>query len=213
MAAVAELAAPDGRARSGRLALADGARTTVHVACHDAARTEVRVAVLPAPQRLEAWCAARGVREALVGGFFTRPSGTPLGEIRTHGVARAHVPFVAPWDRSRACVHVEGGRPQIVPRDELPRRPRGDLLQAGPLLVADGERTCFAGGDPEGFAAASRQFDSDITAGPAPAGGARARREPARSPWRATAARADDAGLTLDELAAADGRARLRATR
>jgi hypothetical protein len=199
-AAVAGLVATDGRARSGRVLLADGARTTVHVACHDATRTEIRVAVLPAPQRLERWCAARGVGEALVGGFFTRPSGAPLGEVRTHGVARAHVAFAAPWDRSRACVHVEGGRAQIVPRDWLPRRPRGDLLQAGPLLVAGAERACFDGLDAEGFSAASHQFDSDITAGRHP------RAALGLAAGRIVAVVCDgrsraDAGLTLSELA------------
>src|SRR4051794_32576131 len=100
-----------GRVRRARLELLDGSRTTVHVACHDAARTELRVALLRGQARLEPWCAARGVEEALVGGFFLRPDGMPLGELRTRGVARRHVPFAAPWDAVRACVHVQGGTP------------------------------------------------------------------------------------------------------
>ena len=86
-----------GRVRSARLELADGARTMAHVACYDTERTELRVAVLRGQARLEPWCAARGVEEALVGGFFVRPEGLPLGEVRTRGVARRHVPFAAPW--------------------------------------------------------------------------------------------------------------------
>ena len=103
-------------------------------------------------------------------------------------------------DRSRACVHVEGGSAQIVPRDWLPRRPRGDLLQAGPLLVAGGGRTCFAGVDPEGFAAAAHQFDSDITQGrhPRAALGLAAGRIVAVA---CDGRSRDDAGLTLAELA------------
>lgn len=116
-AAVSALSASDGRSRRGRLLLAGGVRTTIHVACHDAARTEIRVAVLPGQERLEPWCVRHGVREALVGGFFTRPAGTPLGEVRTHGVVREHVPFDAPWHAVRACVHVEGGEARIALAD------------------------------------------------------------------------------------------------
>src|SRR3954452_22308137 len=103
-----------GRARSARIELSDGARTMVHVARHDTATTELRVAVLRGQARLEPWCAARGVEEALVGGFFVRPDGLPLGEVRTRGVARRHVPFDAPWGDVRACVHVQGGEARIA---------------------------------------------------------------------------------------------------
>jgi hypothetical protein len=199
-AAIAGLVATDGRCRRGRLLLAGGARTTIYVACHDAERTEVRLAVLRKPERLEAWCARRGVREALVGGFFTRPAGAPLGEVRTRGVARAHVRFAAPWHASRACVHVEGGRAQIVPRDWLAESPRGDLLQAGPLLVAGGERAFHPTIDAEGFSAGAHQFDSDITVGRHP----RAALGLADGRILAVACDGrsrDDAGLTLSELA------------
>jgi hypothetical protein len=113
-----------------RVTLADGARTTVHVAEHDAVRTEVRVAILRRPEPLEAWCAARGVDEALVGGFFVRAGGRPLGELRIRGIRRPSVPFLAPWDALRACVHVAGGTAALALRAELPAAPPGDLLQA-----------------------------------------------------------------------------------
>jgi len=148
-----------------RLDLEDGARTTIHVAVHDTAATELRVAVFRAQAKLEAWCAANGVEEAIVGGFFARPLGTPLGEVRTHGVAREHVPFTAPFDGVRACVHVDGGVAAIVSRTELPAAPRGDLLQAGPVLVTGGQTTPGLASDVEGFGAGSGQFDSDITDG------------------------------------------------
>ena len=117
-----------GRLSRARVPLADGAATTVYVASLPGARrTELRVAVLRRPQRLEPWCAARGVEEALVGGFFVRPGGVPLGELRTRGVARRHVAFAPPWGELRACVNVDGGRVRIAQRDELPaaapRRP------------------------------------------------------------------------------------------
>lgn len=174
--------------------------TTVHATTHPDRATELRVAVLHKPQKLAPWCAQRGVEEALVGGFFIRPGGVPLGELRTHGVARRSVPFARPWRDVRACVSIEGGRVAIAQRDELPADPRGDLLQAGPLLVRDGA-PCFERAlDPEGFSAGQAQFDSDITD----------RRHPRAAlglaPCKLIAVACDgrsrrDAGLTLGELA------------
>src|SRR3954451_22996124 len=80
-----------------RLGLADGAQTTVHVARYDAHRTAVRVVRLPRPEPLAGWCAREGVDEAMIGGFFVRPDGLPLGELRTRGLVRASAPFEAPW--------------------------------------------------------------------------------------------------------------------
>jgi hypothetical protein len=179
--------------------LADGATTTLHVAAYDAARTGVRVVRFARPTRLAAWCAEHDAREAIVGGFFVRASGRPLGEVRTSGIARASVPFAAPWDAARACVHTQGGRVAIARRPDLPARPRGDLLQAGPLLVRDG-RPCVAG-DPEGFAAGAAQFDSDITAGRHPRAALALARGGRLLAVAADGRGDDDAGLTLSELA------------
>jgi len=145
-----------------RVGLADGAQTTVHLARYPAATTDVRVVRLRRPQPLAAWCARNAVPEALVGGFHARPHGTPLGELRTRGMERRHVAFDAPWGGVRACVHVAGGAVEIARRDALGPAPRGDLLQAGPLLVRDG---AVVAGDEEGFSAGAAQFDSDITDG------------------------------------------------
>jgi hypothetical protein len=160
----AEARAPEHLSRS-RVVLDDGLRTTVYVARYELARTALRVARPRRPVPLGAWCDARGIPEAMVGGFFTRPDGAPLGELRTRGMARSHTPFDAPWEAVRGCLHVEGGRPRIAARRELPDEPRGDLLQAGPVLVREGEPAIRDGKDPEGFSAAAAQFDSDITAG------------------------------------------------
>ena len=194
------LAPADGRSRRGRLLLAGGARTTIHVACYDAELTEIRVAVLPGQERLEPWCRRHGVSEALVGGFFHKPDGVPLGEVRTHGVERPHVPFDAPWHRVRSCLHVEGGRSRIARRDAVEAEPRGDLLQAGPLLVADGEVVYDPEADDEGFKAAAHQFDPDPTEGSHP------RAALGLAGDRIYAVVCDgrarhDAGLTLAELA------------
>ncbi|HEX2410802.1 MAG TPA: phosphodiester glycosidase family protein [Solirubrobacteraceae bacterium] len=199
--AVRAVAPPDGRSRRGRLLLEGGARTMFHVACYDAARTEIGVSILPAGQeRLEPWCARQGVREALVGGFFRLADGLPLGEVRTHGVVRDHVAFAAPWHAVRACVHVQGGRARIARRHELHAEPRGDLLQAGPMLVAGGALAYDPRADTEGFHAASHQFDNDITDGRHP------RAALGLSENRVVAVAVDgrshrDAGLTLLELA------------
>jgi Phosphodiester glycosidase len=184
-----------------RLTLAGGAQTTLHVAEHAVATTSVRVVRVGA--RLEAWCAAKGVEEAIVGGFFVRGGSqeyTPLGELRTRGIARRTVPFDPPWGAQRACVHSARGEVRIARRPDLPAAPRGDLLQAGPLLVAGGRVALDDG--VEGFSAGSRQFDSDITAGRYP----RAALALAGDRLLAVACdgRSDDeAGLTLSELAEA----------
>jgi len=192
--------------RRTRTILAGGAATTVYVARYESGRSTLRLALLRRPAPLEAWCASSGVSEAVVGGFFTRPppgSGersTPLGELRTHGVRRRSVPFQAPWDGRRACVHIARGEARIARRDELADEPRGDLLQAGPLLVRDGARVVEAGRDAEGFSAGASQFDSDITAGRYPRA-ALAFTDDEILAVACDGRAGDDAGLTLVELA------------
>jgi len=182
-----------------RVVLNDGAATTLHVATHDLRRTVPRVVRLAAPTPLERWCRQHAVAEAIVGGFFIRPAGTPLGELRTSGIARPTRPFDAPWGEVRSCLHVIGGHVPLARRDELPADPPGDLLQAGPLLVRDGA-PCVED-DVEGFSAGQGQFDSDITAGRYPRA-ALALRADGRLLAVACDGRADDeAGLTLAELA------------
>lgn len=191
---------------STRLDLGGGASTTLHVATYDLARTQVRVVRLRRPMPLQQWCAREGIDEAIVGGFFVRGGEqdyTPLGELRTRGVARRHVPFDAPWGGLRACVHSAGGAVTIARRDVLPAAPRGDLLQAGPLLVAGGRVALADGMDPEGFSDGQRQFDSDITDGRYPRA-ALAVTGDGRLLAVACDGRADDeAGLSFGELAAA----------
>jgi len=195
---------PPGHLTRRRISLGDGAETTVHVAEYDASRTLVRVVPLRGPAPLEAWCAKEGETEALVGGFYVRAPdgrpGLPLGELRTHGVRHRAVGFDAPWDAVRSCVSVVGGRARLAARSDLPAHPRGDLLQAGPMLVRGERRVVRSGCDPEGFSAGSRQFDSDITAGRHPRAALALAGE--RLLAIACDGRAhDEAGLTLVELA------------
>jgi Phosphodiester glycosidase len=184
-----------------RLRLPDGAHTTLHVASYAAQRVRMRVVALPRPERLVRWCEVEGIADAIVGGFFVRPAGVPLGELWIDGGRRGSEPFDAPWATVRACVAIEGGGSvRIAARPSLPATCEGDLLQAGPLLVSRGLNSVAGGRDPEGFSAGARQFDSDITAGRYP------RAALGVAPGRVLAVAcdgraSDEAGLTLAELA------------
>lgn len=193
---------PRDRVARRRHVLADGARTTVYVATYDAPNTDVRVAILRPAQRLEPWCAARGIADAIVGGFFVRPGNLPLGELRTAGVARNHVPFDPPYGAIRACVHVQGGTIALARRDALPEHPRGALLQAGPLLISDGRTVFDRDADVEGFRRAAHQFDSDITDGRHPRAALGLTEDDKIVAVACDGRSRHDAGLTLDELAA-----------
>lgn len=180
--------------------LSDGAWATVHVAGFEQSVYVPRVVALERPTPLVRWCTEHGVRHALVGGFFLRPQYAPLGELRIAGEAQNSIPFTAPWGEVRACLQISDGVPRIAPRATLGPDPGGDVLQAGPLLVAHGRRVVSDGQDPEGFSAGAQQFDSDITLGRYP----RAALAVARG--RVLAMACDgrargDAGMTLPELA------------
>jgi hypothetical protein len=189
------------RVRSFARKLADGATTTVHVAAHPARTTRVRLELMGRPIPLSSWCEQSGVAHAIVGGFFVRQGdGTPLGEIWRRGERVPSVAFDEPWAATRSCVAIDAGRVHLAPRDDLPGRPLGDLLQAGPLLVAGRRPAVHDGIDPEGFAANQDQFDSDITVGRYPRAALGINRD-----WLLAVAcdgRAPrEAGMTLPELA------------
>lgn len=182
--------------------LADGALTTVHVARFARADFGLRVVALRPCSTVQAWCERNRADHAIVGGFYMRPGGPALGDLWIDGRALPTEPFDAPWHRQRACVHVAGGAVRLAARRQLGDFPHGDLLHAGPMLVARGAPLVREGRDAEGFSAGSRQFDSDITAGryPRAALGITAREMIAV----VCDGRADsDAGLTMAELAAA----------
>lgn len=185
-----------------RLRLLDGAETTLHVARFSREEFCPRVAVLDPPSTVRAWCERSDVAHAIVGGFYLRPGGPALGDVWIDGQALATEPFDAPWHEARACVHTEAGEVRLAARGDLDDVPRGDLLHAGPMLVADGRSAIHPGIDSEGFSAGARQFDSDITDGryPRAALGLSGRELIAV----ACDGRADEeAGLTMGELAAA----------
>jgi Phosphodiester glycosidase len=188
------------RVREFEESLGDGATTTVHVATYPRRSTRVRVVALDRPEPLHRWARSAGVGEAISGGFYV-PGGTPLGELHSDGNVHMTVPFDAPWDGCRSCIAISGDAVEIAPRGVLPSRARGDLLQAGPLLVANGRPVVDAGArDPQGFSAGAAQLDCDITAGRHPRAAFGVSRE------RYFAVVCDgrsikDVGMTLGELA------------
>jgi hypothetical protein len=173
----------------------------VHVAVHRRREVTLEMAVLAPAQPLAAWCALCGVADALVGGFFVTPHGTPLGELWIAGARSASTPFAAPWDAVRSCIAIDGDDVRIAGRAHLPAAPAGSLLQAGPLLVRDGVPVAADGDDGEGFSAGRDQFDSDITQGRHPRAALGV--DDKRFVAVVSDGRADDeSGLTLAELAA-----------
>jgi hypothetical protein len=147
-----------------RHGLEEGLSTTVYFVRYPRESTCVRVQHFSRLTRLDSWCRREGVGEAIVGGFFVRPYGPALGEVWVSGERVETRPVRPPFNRVRAAVSIEDGSVMMGPRHALHSRPVGDLLQAGPLLVA-GARKIVDDEDREGFSIAADQLDSDITAG------------------------------------------------
>jgi len=128
----------------------------------------LRVVALDLPRPVLERCVDNNVREALSGGFFSKPEFEPLGDLYLDGDRRPSRPFRAPWSAVRGSIHNHDGRIDISARPELPARQDGDLLQAGPHLVRGGAAAVADGDDREGFSAIQEEFYSDITDGPQP---------------------------------------------
>jgi hypothetical protein len=146
-----------------RHALEDGETTTLYAVRHPLPSTRVRALFFARPRRLDVWCRSAEVEEAVVGGFFVRDPYRPLGEVWIDGRAVRHEPAPPRYAPRRACLVTNGEGVSIMARSDAPQRPDGDLVQAGPLLVAGGAVAFDPEADREGFSAGSEQFDSDIT--------------------------------------------------
>jgi hypothetical protein len=145
--------------------LDDGELTTVYATRHERKATRARVVHFPKTERLDFWCAANAVDEAIIGGFFVRDPYRPLGDLWIDGREVAHEPILPPYASRRAAVVIEGGELRLVERGEAPARPAGDLVHAGPMLLRDGVVVFDREADVEGLSAGAGQFDSDITDG------------------------------------------------
>jgi exopolysaccharide biosynthesis protein len=148
-----------------RHALADGEVTTIYAVRHPIRSTHARVLYFPRTEHLDVWCRRNGVEEAIVAGFFVRDPYRPLGEVWVDGRPIRHVPVEAPYGERRGSVITEDGAVLLGERRSAPSSPEGDLVQAGPLLVAGGAVVFDREADREGFSAGAGQFDSDITDG------------------------------------------------
>ena len=184
-----------------RVELSDGLGTTVHLAAYDLRQTERSrrgaaagraTRVLVRPLRCGGSAGRRVLRaRERAAARRAAPGRDPVGLGPVHG-ALGRGPFVRAR-RGRARCGSPAGQ-------NLPLLPRGDLLQAGPLLVEQGQAVVRDGVDPEGFSAGSEQFDSDITATRHPRAALGVKDGIALS-LTCDGRTADDAGLTLGELA------------
>jgi hypothetical protein len=145
--------------------LPDGEVTTVYATRHERRTTRARVVHFPHTERLDLWCAAHEVDEAIIAGFFVRNPYRPLGELWIDGREVDHEPILPPYASRRAAVVIEDGEIRLAARGEASAVPVGDLVHAGPMLLRDGAVIFDREADVEGFSSGAGQFDSDITDG------------------------------------------------
>ncbi len=105
--------------------LADGKTTTLYAVRHPRPATRTRVVHFPTVERLDEWCAAHEVDEAIIGGFFLRDPYRPLGELWIDGRQVPGDAIPAPYAARRACVLATGTDVRLLPRDEAPDSPAG----------------------------------------------------------------------------------------
>ena len=143
--------------------LEHGYGTTIHTARYAREHVVPRLVSFDTETYLSNWCKEQSITDALVGGFFLRSKNMPLGDFWQNGQQVLSEPFSEPWGKLRGSIHIDAHTLTIDHRHLLPKAPSGDLLQAGPMLVRDGEISASVLTDFEGFSRGSHQFDSDIT--------------------------------------------------
>jgi hypothetical protein len=144
--------------------LPDNKKTKIYVARYLRVQVHPKLVVFDKSIPLLKWCKAHEISGAINGGFSLHHKDNLLGEIWTSGNKHQSVEFTKPWNDHRGSVHINHrGKIQIAPRQYLPTIPKGDLLQAGPLLVNKGRSLIQSDIDPEGISSSSDQFDDDWT--------------------------------------------------
>ena len=92
----------------------------------------------------------------------------PRGDMWIRGVKQDTVPSISPWNIKRGSMYINSeGEIKLGPRYLLPQHPDGDLMEAGPLLLHDGNVVAEDGVDAEGYRESflNQQNDTDITDG------------------------------------------------
>jgi len=184
-----------------RVTSTDGRTTTIHHVRYPRSSVKPHLITVGQPTKLLEWCKLNKETEAINGGFFLRSSGQPLGQLWLAGREQQHVSFGSPWNDTRGSVYMpRRGKLRIAPRTKLSLHPRGDLLQAGPMLVHNGVSLYLSEADPEGFSQTYRQHDEDINSKRFPRAAIGSNRDYI---WSVTVdgRSQNDAGMFLPELA------------
>jgi hypothetical protein len=154
------------RTNSTKITLADGEKVMVHVVQYDMKQFRPRVVSFDKATYLTEWCQQNDFEEAMVGGFVAQKRDKSLGELWVDGHPRPYAPFAGPWESVRGSLYIDKyGQPKLGSRVNFPKRPAGDLLQAGPLLVRSGVSQIVNKIETEGVSISANQFDDDITIG------------------------------------------------
>ena len=138
-----------------RRTLADGERTTIYAVRHRG-RAGPRPA-LPASRggsTSGAASTASARRSSAASSSATRTGA--LGEVWIAGRGWRSSPWPSRTAQRRACVLSDGSGVRLAALASAPEPPRGDLVQAGPLLVAGGAIVFAEGEDREGFSRGRR---------------------------------------------------------
>jgi hypothetical protein len=148
------------------LKLADGLQTRTYVVRLDRTKVQTRLIVFDEPTMLLHWCDEHNVETAIVGGFDLHHTSTLLGDYWINGKQLETEPVAGGWRQKRGALEsFADGNLAIGPRGKLSKTPAGDLIQAGPVLVYEGENILKSGVSPEGFSETSFQFTPDPSAG------------------------------------------------
>lgn len=144
-----------------RVTLTAGSKTTVHIAQFDRRQVQPRIVQFEESMELLKWCNENSQAYAVNGGFFTVENGRHMGELWLGGKRIS----LGLSEFNRGCLHIDENFGCILERrNYLPEGACQNLIEAGPLLVKEGE-VLIDDCDAEGFSSESKFFDSDISSG------------------------------------------------